>query len=155
MHADSIGGNNPLGRYTFSGYATASHGRRRLQERQPASSAAMASRTFSSAFLQATGIQAGLFKDYLRENVYDGYITDDWRARGNLTLNYGLRYEYFGPYTEKNGRLVNLTGITSNGFRRLEPLAASRPPASTTPRPHGTITLHRQQDAAVTGRSGP
>ncbi len=25
-----------------------------------------------------------------------------------LTLNFGLRYEYFSPYVEKNNRLVNL-----------------------------------------------
>lgn len=119
VHADSIGGNNPLGRYTFSGYATAS----------PASQVAGTAGTFNGSgngfadFLlglpESTSIQAGLYKDYLRENVYDGYITDDWRARGNLTLNYGLRYEYFGPYTEKNGRLVNLTGISSGGYGQI------------------------------------
>ena len=30
------------------------------------------------------------------------------RVDHNVTLNYGLRYEYFAPYTEKNNRLVNL-----------------------------------------------
>ncbi len=28
--------------------------------------------------------------------------------RPDLTLNFGLRYEYFSPYAEKYGRLTNL-----------------------------------------------
>ena len=117
VHADSVGGNNPLGSYTFSGYATAS------PASQVAGTAGTTSGNGFADFLlglpASTSIQAGLYKDYLRENVYDGYITDDWRARGNLTFNYGMRYEYFGPYSEKNGRLVNLTGINSSGFSSI------------------------------------
>src|SRR6185312_11936336 len=36
------------------------------------------------------------------------YAQDDFRVLANVSLNYGLRYEYFGPFTEKNNRLVNL-----------------------------------------------
>ncbi len=57
---------------------------------------------------QQTKIQAGLNKDYLRANVFDAYAGDDFRVLPNLTLNGGLRYEYFSPYVEKNNRLVNL-----------------------------------------------
>ena len=53
-------------------------------------------------------MQAGLNKTYLRANVFDWYAQDDWRAKANLTLNFGLRYEYFSPYVEKYNRLVNL-----------------------------------------------
>jgi len=45
---------------------------------------------------------------YLRETTLSGFVTDDYRLRPNLTLNAGLRWEYFQPYTEKNGDLANL-----------------------------------------------
>jgi len=136
VHADSIGGNNPLGRYTFSGYATAS------PASQVAGTAGVASGNGFADFLlglpESTSIQAGLYKDYLRENVYDGYLTDDWRARGNLTFNYGLRYEYFGPYTEKNGRLVNLTGISAQGYANI---GCVTPAGISYPNPAGSGTI--------------
>ncbi len=112
VHADSIGGNNPLGSYTFSGYATSS------PLSQVEGSGGITSGSGFADFLfglpTSTSIEAALFKTYLRENVFDWYALDDWRIKPNLTLNYSLRYEYFGPYSEKNNRLVNLYP-TSNG----------------------------------------
>ena len=35
------------------------------------------------------------------------YIQDDWRARKNLALNLGLRYDVFTPWFEKNGHVAN------------------------------------------------
>ena len=45
---------------------------------------------------------------YLRETTLSGFATDDYRLRSNLTINAGLRWEFFAPYTEKNGQLANL-----------------------------------------------
>jgi hypothetical protein len=35
------------------------------------------------------------------------YAQDDWRIRSNLTLNFGLRYDYFQPFREVSGAQAN------------------------------------------------
>jgi hypothetical protein len=45
---------------------------------------------------------------YFRESVGTGYVSDDWRWKGNFSVTSGLRWEYFGPYTENNNRMANL-----------------------------------------------
>jgi hypothetical protein len=36
----------------------------------------------------------------LRKEQIAGYVQDEWKARQNLTVNYGLRYNYFAPFHE-------------------------------------------------------
>jgi hypothetical protein len=45
---------------------------------------------------------------YLRETVVNAFATDDYRILPNLTINGGLRWEFFSPYTEKYGRMSDL-----------------------------------------------
>jgi hypothetical protein len=45
---------------------------------------------------------------YFRTGDYAFFIQDDWKTRPNLTLNLGLRYEYFTPLKEKEGRITAL-----------------------------------------------
>ena len=113
VHADQIGGNDPLGTFVFSGLVTESPADR-VATLSNASRGTREATTGSSLgdFLlgqpQQTKVQAGLRKTYLRENVFDVYAQDDYRVMAGVTLNYGLRYEYFSPFVEKNNRLVNL-----------------------------------------------
>lgn len=45
-----------------------------------------------------TGYQVGApLRENLNFNLYSGYINDQWRIRPNLTLNLGVRYEYYTP----------------------------------------------------------
>jgi hypothetical protein len=46
------------------------------------------------------GVGSNRFLDY---NTLAFYGTDTWRIRPNLSLNLGLRWEYIGPLTERNG----------------------------------------------------
>src|SRR6185503_13760985 len=43
-----------------------------------------------------------------RSRSWSLFLQDDWRLHNNLTLNFGLRYEYTSPYVESNDHLVNL-----------------------------------------------
>jgi trimeric autotransporter adhesin len=63
---------------------------------------------------QQTSLQAPYQKSYLRQNAWDAYVQDSWRALPSLTLLFGLRYEYFSPYSEKYDRLSTLD--TGNNF---------------------------------------
>jgi hypothetical protein len=114
VHADTIGGTNVVGAFTFTGYATQNPAT--VSACTPTSTVkcpVVAPSGFGFAdFLlgrpQQSTIQAAQEKTYLRANVFDWYAQDDWRLLANLTLNFGLRYEYFSPYVEKDNRLVNL-----------------------------------------------
>jgi hypothetical protein len=109
IHADTIGGTNVLGSFTFSGFSTEGTA---LQAAGCVTSITQPCGSPVADLLlglpQQTGITAGLSKIYLRGNSWDWYANDDWRVKAGLTLNFGLRWEYFSPYSEKYGHLVNL-----------------------------------------------
>lgn len=51
---------------------------------------------------------------YARSAYYALFAQDDWKVRPNLTLNLGLRWEYFSPLRSKNDRIANLI-LDQNG----------------------------------------
>ena len=99
VHRDFLGGSNSTGTFYFTGYYTGS----------PLAD-------FLLGQPLETSIDAAVNKSYLRENVFDLYAMDDWRARSNLTINYGIRYEFFAPFTEKYGHLAMVDTNPSAGF---------------------------------------
>jgi hypothetical protein len=42
----------------------------------------------------------------LRFNRYEAFVQDTWRVRSNVTVDYGVRYAYYPPVTDKNNMLT-------------------------------------------------
>jgi outer membrane receptor protein involved in Fe transport len=57
--------------------------------------------------LLATAAQTGSFAKAYRFNDASLFLQDDWRIRRNLTVNLGLRYDYFGWPVDMYGRIGN------------------------------------------------
>ncbi|HEX5226538.1 MAG TPA: carboxypeptidase regulatory-like domain-containing protein [Bryobacteraceae bacterium] len=45
---------------------------------------------------------------YLRQNGYAAFLQDDWRVTQRISISAGLRYEYRSPFSEDQGKLLNL-----------------------------------------------
>ena len=60
---------------------------------------------------------------HFRSSSYGVFIQDDWKARPNLTLNIGLRYEYFGVLKEQNDQVANFSFGPGGGLAgsRVDP----------------------------------
>jgi len=135
VHRDFLGGSNSTGSFTFSGKFTENNG-------DPTTGSALAD--FLLGLPQATSIDVAAGKSYLRENVMDLFALDDWRVRSNLTLNYGIRYEFFAPFTEEYGHLafVDTNPIASgqtDAFSSLTETQAGQTGVSSGPLPNSLV----------------
>ena len=61
---------------------------------------------------------------YYRSNEIASYAQDKWQIQSNLSLTFGIRYDYHGGLTEKYGNLFNfdpstydVTGTVATGFQ--------------------------------------
>ncbi len=115
VHRDFLGGTNATGTFYFTGLFTQNPVLNPTQG--TANRSALAD--FLLGLPQSTSIDSAASKSYLRENVFDLYATDDWRVRSNLTVNYGVRYEFFAPYTEKYGHLAMIDTNPGAGFTQV------------------------------------
>ncbi len=94
---------NPRGTFTFTGSSTANY----------ANGAQVTGTGYDFAdfllgYAQQTTLAYSAVRDEYLARSYDFYAQDDWRLRGNLTLNFGLRYEFISPFQESQNRLANL-----------------------------------------------
>lgn len=53
-----------------------------------------------------------LYAPYLRLWEPGFYVQDDWRVNNKLTVNLGLRYDVYTPFTEKNNHISNFNPYT-------------------------------------------
>lgn len=119
---------NPRGTFTFTGAST------RAGASGSASNPLASSGSDLADFLlgvpDASQLAFGNADKYFRQSVYDAYITDDWRARPELTINAGIRWDYGAPLNELFGRLVNLDVLP--GFAAVAPVLGNSPIGSLT-----------------------
>jgi len=111
VHRDFLAGSNATGSFTFSGLFTED------AAGDPNTGSSLADLLLGLP--QETTLDSAVTKSYLRDNVFDAYAQDDWRMLPSLTLNYGVCYEFFAPYTEKFGHLAEVDTNPSAGFKGL------------------------------------
>jgi hypothetical protein len=79
-------------------------------------------------FLTGSGISiigSGVYDRALRTNDFGAYLQDDWKITNRLTLNLGLRYDFYGYPRDIRGRLVN---FIPEQFRTGTAAAPAGPP---------------------------
>lgn len=100
---NSLSGRSDRGRFSFNGLETSLVGPDGRAE--PGTGFDFAD--FLLGLPQTTSLQTGT-NDYFRSWSSNWFVQDDYRVSRGLTINVGLRYEYWAPYTELYGKISNI-----------------------------------------------
>jgi hypothetical protein len=109
---------NARGSFSFSGLVTSQLN----ADGQPVKGTGFDFADFLLGLPQSSSVRFGSSSNYFRSWSTNAYAQDDFRVSARLTVNLGLRYEYFAPYTELNGHLANLD--VSPGFTAVAVVTA-------------------------------
>jgi trimeric autotransporter adhesin len=103
LQQNTLSYQNARGSFSFSGLETSELN----ANGQPVQGTGFDFADFLLGLPQSSSIR-GSTNDYFRSWATAWFAQDDWRPLPGLTINVGLRYEYFAPYTELYGHLANL-----------------------------------------------
>ena len=87
------------GQFSFNGNFTSNRG---------AAGTGDAIASFLLGYPSATTRSKYLAEPTYVANEFSGFIQDDWRVRPWLTLNLGVRYDYYTPLTEHENQIANV-----------------------------------------------
>ena len=116
-----------LGTHTISAGGSYSFDQLNIRNNRQGSSELTTSNfvNFLAGKLRSGTILLGETNRYYRSNDAGAYVQDKWQARPNLSITAGLRYDFNGPFSEKNGNLFNFepnlyaatdSEVTNSGF---------------------------------------
>lgn len=103
MQINQTTAQNARGTFTFTGLETSLLN----ADGQPAPNTGFDFADFLLGFPYSSSVSSNR-SDYFRASASNGFVSDDWHLRDNLTITAGLRYEFFTPYGEKYDHLANL-----------------------------------------------
>ncbi len=107
---------NGRGAFSFSGLSTSGYNATGL----PLTGTGYDLADFLLSLPETSSIRYGNSSTYFRTNSYNAFALDDYRLATGLTLNLGVRYEYFAPWQEKYDRIANLD--IAPGFAAVAPV---------------------------------
>lgn len=104
MQQNSLTYQNARGAFTFSGLLTSQLN----ASGNPISGTGFDFADFLLGLPQSSSLRYGADNNYFRGWSLNSFAQDDFRITRKLSLNFGLRYEFFSPYTELRNHLANL-----------------------------------------------
>ena len=114
---NSITDQNGRGSFSFSGLSTSGYA-----NGLPVTGTGYDLADFLLGLPETSSIRYGGSDLYFRSNGYNAFAMDDYRITSNLSINLGIRYEYFTPWTEEYGHIANLE--VAPGFSAVTPVCA-------------------------------
>jgi hypothetical protein len=106
---DQIGGVVTRGRFNFDGRYTNNGARTGATGGAPFAD-------FLLGHFNNAESQVGAPIADFRSNYYALYISDNWKASENLTIDFGLRWEYDQPFIDKDDKIVNIDYTWDNSY---------------------------------------
>ncbi|HEY8996872.1 MAG TPA: TonB-dependent receptor, partial [Edaphobacter sp.] len=116
---------NIRGSFTFNGQATAnvplpagasSYATDSSQDSSPSDFSVRTLADFLAGYASSGSIVRGTLQRDLYVNQWDVFAQDQYQVTNNLTLNYGIRWDFSGPVYSPNGTLSNFDPNSSTGY---------------------------------------